>query len=53
MKAKRIPSWQMDTNGLAANPPASPVKTDEPSETVTLIPMGAARLRISLFPAAQ
>ena len=53
LKAKRIPSWQLDTNGLAANPPASPSRTDEPVETVTLIPMGAARLRISMFPAAQ
>jgi hypothetical protein len=53
MKAKRIPAWQMDTNGLAANPPASPARSDEPVETVTLIPMGAARLRISMFPAAQ
>src|SRR5439155_19283707 len=28
----------------------SPVKTEEPLETVSLIPMGAARLRISSFP---
>ena len=28
----------------------SPAKSDEPEETVTLIPMGAARLRISSFP---
>jgi hypothetical protein len=28
----------------------SPVKSDLPSETVTLIPMGAARLRITSFP---
>ena len=28
----------------------SPVKSDEPTETVTLIPMGCARLRISAFP---
>ena len=29
---------------------ASPVKSDQPTETVTLIPMGAARLRITAFP---
>ncbi len=28
----------------------SPVKSSEPVETVTLIPMGCARLRISAFP---
>jgi hypothetical protein len=27
-----------------------PVQSSEPVETVTLIPMGAARLRISAFP---
>lgn len=30
----------------------SPVRTAEPLEDVTLIPMGAARLRISMFPVA-
>lgn len=53
VKARRIPSWGMDANGLAADPPASPAKTDQPVETVTLIPMGAARLRISTFPTVQ
>jgi hypothetical protein len=28
----------------------SPVKSDEPLEDLTLIPMGAARLRVSAFP---
>jgi hypothetical protein len=28
----------------------SPVKSDQPTDTVTLIPMGAARLRITSFP---
>lgn len=53
LRAKRIPGWRMDEHGLAANPPASPVKINQPAETVTLIPMGAARLRISMFPVAQ
>ena len=30
----------------------SPVRTEQPLEDVTLIPMGAARLRISMFPVA-
>jgi hypothetical protein len=51
IKARRAMDWTMDTNGLAANPPASPAAATQPIETVTLIPMGAARVRISTFPA--
>lgn len=49
-KARRIPSWTQDANGLLNVLPQSPVVSDEPTETVTLIPMGAARLRITAFP---
>jgi len=49
-KAKRIPEWTLDRYGLCATLPDSPVKTDEPEESLPLIPMGAARLRISAFP---
>jgi DUF1680 family protein len=48
--AKKIDAWQLDAHGLAAKLQDSPVKSDEPAEKVTLIPMGAARLRISMFP---
>ncbi|MEN6457422.1 MAG: beta-L-arabinofuranosidase domain-containing protein [Thermoguttaceae bacterium] len=50
LKARRVPAWSADKNGLAEVLPQSPVKSDEPEATVTLIPMGAARLRISAFP---
>ena len=50
MKAKRIPAWKQDSLGLVGKLQPSPVKSDQPAETVTLIPMGAARLRISTFP---
>jgi len=50
VKAKQIPEWQLDRNGLCAVLQDSPVLSDQPTETVTLIPMGAARLRISAFP---
>jgi hypothetical protein len=49
-RARRIPAWQLDSTGLVEPLQASPVSTDEPEEVVTLIPMGAARLRISEFP---
>ncbi len=49
-KARKIPNWQPDHLGLIGAVQPSPVKSDEPTETVTLIPMGAARLRISAFP---
>ncbi|EMI58139.1 secreted protein containing DUF1680 [Rhodopirellula sallentina SM41] len=49
-KAKKIPAWKLDEHGLAAELKDSPVKSNEKTETVELIPMGAARLRISAFP---
>ena len=49
-KAKRIEQWRTDSKGLIEPLQQSPVKSDAPIETVTLIPMGAARLRISAFP---
>ena len=50
VKAKRIPAWKQDALGLVGKLQPSPVKSDQSPETVTLIPMGAARLRISTFP---
>jgi hypothetical protein len=50
VEAKRIPAWKQDSLGLVGKLQPSPVKSDQPAETVTLIPMGAARLRISTFP---
>jgi hypothetical protein len=49
-KARKIPAWGQDSLGLVAKLQPSPVKSREPVETVTLIPMGAARLRITSFP---
>jgi DUF1680 family protein len=48
-KARRLPEWRIE-DGSAAPPPRSPVKSGEPVETVTLIPYGAAKLRITVFP---
>ena len=49
-KARRIPGWKADAQGLVGKLQPSPVNSREAVETVTLIPMGAARLRISAFP---
>jgi len=49
-KARKIPAWTLDRYGLCAPLQASPALTTEPVETVELVPMGAARLRISAFP---
>ncbi len=46
----RIPSWGIDQDGIVAILPKSPVQVDTPDETITLVPMGCARLRISSFP---
>ncbi len=52
-KGKQIPEWTIDANGLAGRLIQSPVKTSRPLKEITLIPMGAARLRISQFPVVQ
>jgi hypothetical protein len=50
VKAKKIPAWKIDRFGLVGKLQDSPVKSEGPAETVMLIPMGAARLRLSTFP---
>jgi hypothetical protein len=47
---RRIPGWQADGNNVVGKLQPSPVKSDQPDEKITLIPMGAARLRLSMFP---
>jgi len=47
---RRIPDWQADTHNVIGKLPPSPVASDQPNEKITLIPMGAARLRLSMFP---
>jgi hypothetical protein len=47
---RRIPHWQADANNVVGKLQPSPVKSDQPDEKITLIPMGAARLRLSMFP---
>ena len=48
-RARRVPGWKAEGR-MAGKVPAGPVVTSEPVERVTLIPMGCARLRLSVFP---
>jgi hypothetical protein len=47
---KQIPEWTMDRHGLISVLQDSPAASAQPAEHITLIPMGAARLRVSAFP---
>jgi len=49
VKARKIPSWRA-IDGVADVVPASPVTSGEREETITLVPYGAAKLRITAFP---
>ncbi|MEU6403341.1 RICIN domain-containing protein [Streptomyces sp. NPDC046985] len=51
--ARRIPDWHADDQHVVEPLQASPALSTEAVETVTLIPLGAARLRISAFPLAS
>jgi hypothetical protein len=51
--ARRLESWGQDEQGLVDPVPPSPVETSAPLETVTLVPMGCARIRISAFPVCR
>ncbi len=52
-KAKIIPQWTIDQYGLCRILPQSPVQVNTRTEEIKLIPMGAARLRISAFPVVK
>lgn len=51
--ARRIEEWVADDQRVVAPLQDSPARSTAPPEQVTLVPMGAARLRITAFPTAS
>lgn len=49
VRGRQAPEWVL-VHHAADVPPASPVKTDQPMETLTLIPYGCAHLRATEMP---
>lgn len=47
---RKIDGWQVDHRNLIAPLQKSPARTSAPEESLTLVPMGTARLRITSFP---
>ena len=48
-KAKRIPGWGL-TDETVGPLREGPIASDEPVETITMVPLGCARLRMSCLP---
>lgn len=48
-RGRRLPEWKLE-GGSAGPVPQGPVRSKEPVESLTLIPYGSAKLRITVFP---
>jgi hypothetical protein len=49
-KVRKITNWKDTGMGMPGKLQPSPTQSSEPLETISLIPMGAGRLRIAAFP---
>lgn len=52
VQGRKIPQWRAE-NGVAGELPSGPVVSGEPAEKLVLVPYGAAKLRITVFPVVQ
>jgi len=51
VSGKLVPTWRTNYTGRSVeDPPVSPVASDQPDKTVTLVPFGAQTLRVTAFP---
>jgi len=50
VRGRRVPTWKLDEFQNAGPLPTSPVRSSEKLEELTLIPYGAAKLRVTVFP---
>ncbi|NLD73547.1 MAG: hypothetical protein GX649_12625 [Chloroflexi bacterium] len=49
VQGRRVPDWRIERHAAGPLPP-SPVRSEEPLETLTLLPYGCTNLRIAEFP---
>jgi hypothetical protein len=49
VEARGLPPWRA-IDGAADPVPQSPVTSDEPQQSITLVPYAAAKLRVTAFP---
>ncbi|SEF75889.1 beta-L-arabinofuranosidase domain-containing protein [Parabacteroides chinchillae] len=52
-KGRLVPGWKVDEYGLCGVLPYENAKKSDTVDDITLIPMGAARLRITSFPTSE
>ncbi len=52
-KGRRVPGWDYDATGLTGVLPYEDAAKADSVEEITLVPMGAARLRIAAFPTCE
>jgi hypothetical protein len=50
VKGRRVPGWKLDEFQNAGPVPPSPVQSSEKLDQIMLIPYGAAKLRVTVFP---
>jgi len=52
VRGRRLPRWNM-AHGWAADAPPGPQESEEPLESLTMIPYGCTNIRVTEFPRLQ